>query len=212
MFRQGILFVVSAPSGGGKSTILRRLRQNDPGLAYSISVTTRAPRGDERDGVEYYFRSVEQFERLVAEDAFVEHARVHGNYYGTLRGEVDRRTEAGEDVLLDIDVQGSLELKRKRPDTVMIFVLPPSIATLERRLRGRGLDNEEAIGVRLQNARNEVRYARHYDYVLVNRDLDDTIEAMRTIITAERCRAHRIDIKDAFGEIEFLPREEPSNV
>lgn len=205
--RKGILFVVSAPSGGGKSTILKALRQQDPGLAYSISVTTRKPRGEERDGVEYYFRSVDEFESLIAENAFVEHAKVHGNYYGTLHAEVDRRVDNGADVLLDIDVQGSLNLKRQRPDTVMIFVLPPSIATLERRLRGRGCDDDDAIALRLQNARGEVRLARHYDYVLVNRELDETIEGVRQIIASERRRSHRLDIKDAFGEIEFLPCE-----
>ncbi|MDK2973549.1 MAG: guanylate kinase [Candidatus Sumerlaeota bacterium] len=210
--RKGILFVVSAPSGGGKSTILKALRQQDPGLSYSISVTTRKARGDERDGIEYHFRTVEEFEALIAENAFVEYAKVHGNYYGTLKSEVDRRTENGADVLLDIDVQGSLNLKQQRPDTVMIFVLPPSIATLERRLRGRGLDDDDAIALRLQNARNEVRFARHYDYVLVNRELDDTIDGVRQIIAAERRRAHRLDIKDAFGEIEFLPREDAEAV
>lgn len=201
--RRGILFVVSAPSGGGKSTILRALRGKDPSLHYSVSVTTRPARGDERDGRDYYFRTAEQFEKLIAEDAFLEHAQVHGNYYGTLKSEIEKHAGLGEDVLLDIDVQGSLALKKRRPETVSIFVLPPSIATLERRLRRRGLDKEEVIKLRLENARREVRYACQYDYVLINNSLDKTVASIRRIIEAERCRATRMQIKDAYGEIEF---------
>jgi len=208
MKRRGILFVLSAPSGGGKSTILRAIRAADPTLGYSISVTTRPPRGDEEDGREYFFRSVEEFKALDAEDAFVETALVHGNYYGTLRSEIEGQCDAGKDVLLDIDVQGSLALKKRRPDTVLAFVLPPSIATLEKRLRARGLDNEDAMQVRLANARHEVRFARNYDYVLVNHNLEETIAHIREIIAAERFRSHRIEVRDARGEIEFFDRED----
>lgn len=206
--RTGILFVLSAPSGGGKSTILRALREHDPSLGYSISVTTRPPRGDEEDGREYFFRSEDEFARMDADNAFLETARVHGNMYGTLRDQIEGQCRDGKDVLLDIDVQGSLALKKERPDTVLLFVLPPSIATLERRLRSRGLDDEAAMQVRLANARHEVRYARHYDYIMVNQDLEQTIRTIRRVIDAERHRAHRIDVRDAHGEIEFLRRDD----
>jgi guanylate kinase len=202
--REGILFVLSAPSGGGKSTILRELLKADPTMEYSVSVTTRQPRGDEKDGREYHFRTIEEFKRLQAGDAFVESAHVHGNYYGTLRTEVEQRLSEGADVILDIDVQGSLKLKKERPDTVLVFVLPPSIATLEKRRRSRGLDDDRAVRVRLDNARHEIKYANLYDYVLVNERLEETIEAIQQVITAERQRAHRMIINDALGEIEFL--------
>lgn len=202
--RDGILFVLSAPSGGGKSTILREILKADPSLEYSVSVTTRAPRGDEQDGREYHFRSAEEFKRLQAGDSFIEWAVVHGNYYGTLRGEVDQRLGMGADVILDIDVQGSLKLKKERPDTVLVFVLPPSIATLEKRLRSRGLDDDRAVRTRLDNARHEIKYANLYDYVLVNERLEETIEGIQRVIEAERQRAHRMIINDALGEIEFL--------
>ena len=203
--RKGIVFVISAPSGGGKSTVLKAVREADPALAYSVSVTTRAPRGTETDGTEYYFKPVEEFERLLAEDAFIESAKVHNNYYGTLKSEVDKRLGERRDVILDIDVQGSLKLKSERTDTVLIFILPPSIATLEKRLRARGLDNEDAMRVRLANARNEIRYAPLYDYVIVNQVLGRTIEQISRIIEAERSRSHRIRVHDALGEVDFIP-------
>ncbi len=202
--RPGILFVLSAPSGGGKSTLLRALLGADETMEYSVSVTTRPPRGDEQDGREYHFRSESEFKRLLAADAFVEHAVVHGNYYGTLRSEVEERVTEGADVMLDIDVQGSLKLKKERPDTVLVFVLPPSIATLEKRLRSRGLDDERTVRTRLENARHELKYANLYDYVLVNERLEDTIETLQQVVTGERHRAHRMILSDALGEIEFL--------
>ncbi|MEQ8821402.1 MAG: guanylate kinase [Sumerlaeia bacterium] len=206
--RKGILFVLSAPSGGGKSTILRALLKADSTLSYSISATTRPPRRDETDGVEYYFKSMEQFEDLKAGNAFLETAQVHGNHYGTLVEEVESKIRSGKDVVLDVDVEGSITLKKIRPDTVTIFILPPSIATLEKRLRNRGLDNEEQMRIRLQNAREEIRFAQRYDYVMVNQDLLNTIESIRDVIVSERCRTHRITVTDALGEVDFLARED----
>jgi guanylate kinase len=203
--RSGILFVVSAPSGGGKSTILRRLLEVDRTISYSVSATTRAPRRNEEDGKDYYFKSVAEFEGMIAGNAFLEHAKVHGNYYGTPKAEVDRQLRMKQDVVLDIDVQGSLALKRARPSTVLIFILPPSIATLEKRLRSRGLDDDEVVRLRLNNAREEIRHAPRYDYALVNEDLDLTILRVQQIIEGERWRTHRLKVNDALGEVKFLP-------
>lgn len=195
--RTGLLIVVSAPSGGGKSTIIRALLASENHLSYSISATTRRPRHNEIHGRDYYFYSEEEFRRLIAEDAFLEYATVHDNFYGTLRSEVDRLTAAGQDVILDVDVQGSLAIKRQNPDCTSIFVLPPSMATLEKRLRERGSDDEDVIRRRLINARGEVRMAERYDYILVNRELEDTLRNVRTIIAAQRFRSSRVHIRDS---------------
>lgn len=199
--RSGSLFVVSAPSGGGKSTILRAIMDSDSSLSYSISATTRPRRKGERQGKDYYFLDEDDFRAKAEEGAFYEYSLVHGNWYGTLREEVDRKIAAGKDVLLDIDVQGSFKLKDKVTNCTSIFILPPSLATLEKRLRLRAQDTEEVIQRRLHNAREEVRMADRYDYILVNRILDETIENMRTIIRAQRFRSHRIVLKDALGAV-----------
>ncbi len=196
-----MLIVVSAPSGGGKSTILRALLESDESLSYSVSATTRTPRECEDNGKDYHFFAEHAFKSLIDEDAFYEYAEVHGNWYGTLKSEIDAKLASGQDILLDIDVQGSLRLKETMPDCVSIFILPPSIATLEKRLRDRGSDSEEVIQRRLGNARGEVRMADRYDYILINRDLDDTIANMRNIITAQRFRSSRLMLKDAFGRV-----------
>ncbi|CAN5355639.1 guanylate kinase [soil metagenome] len=199
--RTGMLIIISAPSGGGKSTILRALLDLDSSLSYSVSATTRPSRSTEEHGKDYFFYQQDEFERLRDEGAFYEHAMVHGNYYGTLRTEVDAKLNAGKDVLLDVDVQGSLALKQDHPDCTTIFILPPSIAMLERRLRGRASDTEEVIQRRLANARGEVRMADRYDYILVNRELDETIQNVRLIIKAQRFRSSRITLKDSFGSV-----------
>lgn len=206
--RRGILFLLSAPSGGGKSTVLRSLLQADKSLSYSISATTRKQRPDEVDGVHYYFKTPEQFNELIHQEAFLEYALVHGNYYGTLCEEVENRLEAEDDVIIDADVQGSLVIKERLPDTVTIFILPPSIATLEKRLRSRGTDAEEQLTVRLANAREEVRYASLYDYVIVNSDINRTILGIQQIVEAERRKAHRMTVTDALGEINFISRDQ----
>ena len=190
--RQGLLLVVSAPSGGGKSVVLKQLMAAEPGLTYSVSVTTRPPRGDEVDGREYHFVSREQFDRMIREDKFYEWAEVHGQRYGTLIEAVAAALARGADVALDIDVQGGLAVKRRRPDAVLIFLLPPSLETLEQRLRGRATDADDVIRRRLENARGEMEHWRQYDYVVVNRDLEETVRAVAGILRAERLRASRL--------------------
>ena len=196
----GQLVILSAPSGGGKSTILRALLDADPHLAYSVSATTRPARKTEVHGADYYFTALDEFHRLIREDAFYEYFEVHGNFYGTLKAEVDKKLAAGKDVLLDVDVQGSMRLKQMMPGCLTIFILPPSMSVLETRLRGRASDSEEVIQRRLINAEGEIRLAGRYDYILINRDLAQTVEDVRLIIKAQQFRASRIVLKDNSGK------------
>ncbi len=173
--RQGKLLVVSAPSGTGKSTLCAALRKRNPDIGVSVSHTTRPPRGAERDGVEYYFVSEQFFERMVAAGEFLEWANVFGKRYGSSRAEVERLLSAGKDVLFDIDVQGGRQIKSARPDALLVFLLPPSLEELQRRLRGRGTESEEQIRVRLRTAAEELRAGRDYDFHVVNDDLERAI-------------------------------------
>jgi guanylate kinase len=183
---QGILIILSSPSGGGKSSICKALLGSDNRLCYSVSVTSRAQRGHEVEGRDYHFVSEEEFHRLIGTESFYEWARVHGNFYGTQRELVDQKLEAGMDVVLDLDVQGGLNIKKLNDKAVLIFVLPPSLKVLEQRLRGRNTDQEEIIQTRMRNARLEIPFAQKYDYVVVNEDLEQTIGIIRKIIDAER--------------------------
>ena len=187
---QGMLIVLSSPSGGGKSSICRALLEADPNLEYSVSTTSRPPRGEEMDGRDYYFVSEEEFFRLIEQDLFYEWAKVHNNYYGTRRDIVDEKLERGKDIVLDLDVVGGLNIKKMNDKAVLIFILPPSMSVLEERLRRRNTDKEEQIGVRLRNARKELNFAQKYDYVVVNDDLQQTIAIIRRIVDAERHSAH----------------------
>lgn len=188
-----ILFVISAPSGTGKSTILRDARRTDPGLTFSISYTTRAPRGPELDGVDYYFTSKEDFEERASRGEFLEYADVFGNYYGTHRSEIERAAAAGCDLVMDIDVQGARQLRERVPDAVLIFVLPPDRTELERRLRARSQDRPEVIERRLQEAKAETSQYGIYDYILINDELDAAVADLRSIIRAERLRRQRME-------------------
>ena len=183
---QGMLIVLAAPSGGGKSTVARALLDSDPQLAYSISTTTRPPRHDEVDGVHYNFVTEKEFRDLIETDAFYEWARVHDNFYGTRRDVVDAKLAQGVDVVMDLDVTGSLNVKKANLGAVLIFILPPSFAVLEERLRRRGTDDEVVILKRLRNARMEVHFAEKYDYVVVNDEIENTISTIRLIVGAER--------------------------
>jgi guanylate kinase len=188
-----LVFIVSAPSGSGKSTLLHRVLSQDKGLIFSVSYTTRAPRGQERDGVDYHYISREEFEASITRDEFLEHAEVFGNYYGTHRYMLDRAVAEHKDLVLDIDVQGAAQLKGKVPGAVSIFILVPSRTDLEARLRARSEDSEEVIARRLKGAAAEIRNYRKYDYVLVNRDLDQSADTLASIFKAERVRRSRME-------------------
>ena len=185
---RGLLFIVSAPSGTGKTTLVERLVQILPSLRMSRSYTSRAARAGERDGVDYNFISREQFQSMIAQQAFLEWADVFGNYYGTSAADTEQFLGAGEDVVLVIDVQGARQVRARGIETVGVFVLPPSAAVLESRLRGRSKDTEEQIRRRLDVARTEVGEFEQYEYVVVNDDLDGAVNRMRAIVMAERAR------------------------
>ena len=182
MMKTGRLFVLSGPSGVGKGTLRENALNDAPNLKYSISCTTRKPRDGETDGVEYRFISREKFREDISQGLFLEYAHVHEDYYGTLKADVVRELEAGHDVLLEIDVQGALQVREKMPDAVLIFVAPPSVEVLERRLRGRGTEAQESLNVRLENALKELALKDEYDYIIVNDDLHSACEELRKII------------------------------
>jgi len=186
--RRGLLFIVSAPSGTGKTTLCERLVQVVPGLRMSRSYTSRHARAGERDGVDYNFVSREQFEQMVADKAFVEWADVFGNYYGTSAEDTDAALAAGEDVMLVIDVQGARQVRSRGIETVGIFVLPPSALILEQRLRGRSKDTEEQVRRRLEVARREVAEYAQYEYVVINDEVESAVDRLRAIVLAERAR------------------------
>jgi len=186
--RRGLLFVVSAPSGTGKTTVVERLVQVFPDLALSRSYTSRAMREGEKDGVDYNFITRERFEAMIADDAFLAWADVFGNLYGTAKADAERELATGRDLVLVIDVQGARQVRANGAHTVGIFVLPPSYDALEQRLRGRSKDSEEAIRKRLATARREIRAVAEYEYVIVNDELDACVDRLRAIVLAERAR------------------------
>ncbi|MFB3777167.1 MAG: guanylate kinase [Bryobacteraceae bacterium] len=190
-----IVFIVSAPSGSGKSTLVTRLRQSVPGLLFSVSYTTRPPRGQEQPGQNYYYISRGEFEQRISRDEFLEHALVFGNYYGTHRSFLERARAEGIDLVLDIDVQGARQLKSRIPDAVSIFVLAPSRKILEQRLRDRSEDQEDVIQRRLREAAEEIRNYTSYDYVVVNDEVDVAADTLVSIVKAERARRDRIESK-----------------
>jgi len=182
------LFVVAAPSGAGKSTLVNALLEREPAISLSISHTTRPPRPGEQYGRHYYFVERAEFEREVAEGIFLEHAEVHGNLYGTSRTTVAGLLAQGRDVLLEIDWQGAQQIRASKPDCVSVFILPPSRAELERRLRGRGSDAPEVIERRLHNSRGEIAHAHEFDYIIVNDRFEDALGDLRAVVHAVRLR------------------------
>jgi guanylate kinase len=180
------IFIISAPSGSGKSTLVNEIRRTVPDLEFSISYTTRKPRGAERNGCEYFFVTREQFEEMIRHDEFLEHADVFGNYYGTARLFLDKAKADGKDLLLDIDVQGAAQIKRKLADAVSIFVMPPNRTELKRRLLKRGQDSDEVIERRLKAARREIENYDKYDYILVNDRLEDSVVSLEAILLSVR--------------------------
>jgi guanylate kinase len=182
------VYIISAPSGSGKSTLVNKVRQIVPGLKFSISYTTRAPRAGEQNGREYFFVSRAKFENMIRQDDFLEYAEVFGNYYGTARSFLSLAEQEGKDLLLDIDVQGAAQIKSKISEAVSIFILPPNRQELEKRLRTRSLDAEAVIQRRLVTASREIENYEKYDYILVNDDLDESVDALKSILLAERRR------------------------
>jgi guanylate kinase len=204
--REPILFVLSAPSGTGKSSLVARLTAEVPGLRFSVSHATRAPRPGERDGVQYHFVDRARFEDLIAEDAFLEWAVVYGDLKGTSRAEVERARAVGADLLLDVDVQGAEQVRARCPGAVSVFLLPPSAPEMERRLRGRAQDPPESIERRLGDAWREVGCWRDFDYVVVNDDLAEAAAAVSAVVRAERQRRGRMAARAAAIAATFAVR------
>lgn len=192
--RRGTLFVVSAPSGAGKTTLCREVRLRVPDLAYSVSVTTRAPRLGEIDGTDFHFVTAARFREMLDRGDFAEWATVHGNLYGTRARALEDALNSGRDVLLDIDAQGATQLRERYREAVLVFIAAPSMAELEQRLRERGSDAESEIQRRLSRAREEIALWRQYQYLIVNRDLKEAAEQLEAIVLAERCRTARLTL------------------
>ncbi|MBE8949678.1 MAG: guanylate kinase [Quinella sp. 3Q1] len=197
---RGLLIVISGASGTGKGTVCKKLLADLPKIAYSISATTRNPRPGEIDGKEYYFLSVAEFKSWISEEKFLEYAEVYGNFYGTPLNKIEERLSRGEDILLEIDVQGALNVKKKCPEGVYIFLLPPSLNELKNRIEGRGTENPESLARRLKNAVAEIKIGLEYDYVVVNDDINAAAEQIKAILTAERLKVARNTDKFEFEE------------
>ena len=188
---KGNLFIVTGPSGAGKGTVLGRLLPTMEQLQYSVSATTRAPREGEEDGVNYYFLNRNDFLNMVDRGEFLEYAEYVGNFYGTPAGPVDECLEKGVDVILEIEVQGALTVKSKRPEAKLVFIIPPTFADLELRLPTRGSESDEVIAKRLEKAKEEYSMANHYDYIVCNGEVEQAVEELRSIIKAARCTVDR---------------------
>ena len=192
MTKEGLLFIISAPSGAGKTSLCREAVKNFSDLYYSVSYTTRSPRPGEEDGEDYFFVSETEFQEMVDNEEFGEWAEVHGNRYGTSVDSLKKRQCSGTDVILDIDEQGARQLRTHFPNSISVFVIPPSWSELEERLRSRRTDSEDEILKRLKNAREELKHIESYDYLLINDDFDHAVSLLQSIIDAERCKRERV--------------------
>ncbi len=188
---EGILLVISGPSGAGKGTICKALLEKRPDMAYSISCTTRQPRNGEVDGKNYFFKTREEFEKMIANDGFLEHADVYGNYYGTPKAYVLDQVAQGKDIILEIDPQGALQVKRNYPNGVFVFIVPPSLTELSKRIYKRGTDAVDVIKKRLSSATAELAYASRYDYIVVNDEVERATTKVNNIVSTEHLRAGR---------------------
>lgn len=189
--RKGILLVISGFAGTGKGTLVASLLEKYDNYALSVSATTRAPRPGEADGVHYFFKTHDEFQQMITDGELIEYAQYVGNFYGTPRAYVEQQMEQGKDVILEIEIQGALEIKKKFPDALLLFVVPPSADTLEQRLRGRGTETPEVIGQRLKRAVEEAEFVKDYDYLIVNDDLITCVDEMHAIIQSEHFRTFR---------------------
>lgn len=192
---EGRLFIVSSPSGGGKGTLIRSVLKQLPELGFSVSYTTREMREGEQDGKDYFFVGKERFRELIESNEFLEYADVHGQFYGTSAAQVKNETSRGHDIVLEIDVQGARIVREKVLDAVSVFILPPSFAVLEARLRDRGTDDQEEIETRLRNARREVKSVYEFEYVVINGQLELAVEQLRAIFVAERQKRARQEVQ-----------------
>ncbi len=192
MKKKGLLLVISGPSGAGKGTVCSEYVKRRPDCALSVSATTRAPREGEKEGESYFFLTKEEFKKRLSEDGFLEHAQFCGNFYGTPRAAVMEMIEGGTDVILEIEVQGAMQVRSHYPEAVLIFVLPPSRKRLEERLRGRNTEEDDVIKTRLARAEKELCFIEKYNYVLVNDNLSETVDELQAVITAEKCRLPRM--------------------
>ncbi|MCI9626084.1 MAG: guanylate kinase [Clostridia bacterium] len=191
MKNRGLLLVVSGPAGAGKGTICGTFMQRHPQVHLSVSATTRAPRAMEQEGIHYYFLQQQQFEQMIAQDAFIEWANFCGNYYGTPRAKVEEKLAAGQDVLLEIEVQGAMQVKKKFPEAVLIFILPPSMEELRSRIIGRGTETMEVIDRRMARAAEEVELAQQYDYFILNDTVEEATDRFESIVQAEKIKVSR---------------------